>query len=288
MKLSHYTLPVCCWLFLFFQGSNAFACECWTNKDVSVEDLWKNDVIFKGQILSVKSTSINGRSLQKALFRIDQMILSKNNYDTISIYTPETTESCGLSFKQNSIWLIFANGNNFYESTQCSHAIEQRNDETKKQIAGTLGYLSRLSSGGHSINENIDGHDGRYTVIGEIVNGKLHGRWFKVAGRDTLSSLNFYYGKQIGYQSDRSRSGRIEERTISYINGDKIESVKFYSTHGGDMLMAKYKNGILHGSYESKFSDTYKTGEFTDGKESGEWLIYIHGMLVSRKVYVDG
>lgn len=288
MKSFHHTLPVFIWLLLFFSNSNAQTCQCWKNKNVSVEDLWTNDLIFKGQILSVKTTSIHGRSLQQALFRIDHMILSKTNYDTISIYTPGKPESCGLTFKQNAVWLIFANGSNIYESTQCSHAIEQHHDGAKKQITTTIEYFSSLASGDHLINENVDAHDGQYSLTGEIVNGKFHGKWFKIAGSDTLSSLNFYYGKQVGFQSDRSRTGRIEEKVISYVNGDKMESVKFYSKHGDDMLIAKYKNGLLHGPYESKFSDTYKTGEFRDGKESGEWLVYIHGMLVSRKFYVDG
>ncbi|RAW00427.1 hypothetical protein DQQ10_15375 [Pseudochryseolinea flava] len=288
MTSRFYTSIGLSWLLVFVAVLTASACQCWTNRKVSVEDLWLNDIIFKGTIKSVKSVSVNGRLLSQALFHIEQKFHSKIDYDTVSVYTPVQAEQCGLTFKVNSVWLMFASGTMYLESTRCSKSMEQRGVESDKQIAASINFFDILTHGDHRIRETIQGLDGSYDAVGEIINGKPHGKWFRVVDGDTLSWFNFYHGKQVGHQLDRSWNGRIEERSISYVNGDKIESVKFYSTHSTDILIARYRNGVLHGPYESRFSDTYKIGEFVNGKEEGEWLVYIDGVLVSSKLYVNG
>jgi antitoxin component YwqK of YwqJK toxin-antitoxin module len=260
------------------------------NHKVTVEDLWTNDLIFKGEVLSV--SDIKGESEwanRKALFKINKLILSETSYDTISIYTSSGSTSCGLYFKKGDTWLIFANGRKIFSASSCGNSRYQNNADAEQEISHITHFLDSLQSGNHIVREQIDGVERDYELLGEIVNGNPQGTWVKIVGSDTIARLNFRNGVQYGRQIDGSLPGvGTEENDIKYVNGEKIETRKIYGNKGGIRTTMQYKDGILHGDFIIQYKNWMEIGQYINGKEEGEWIDYSHDKIVSRKIYKAG
>lgn len=279
-----FIIAACLWT------ADTFGCSCLHNHKVTVEDLWVNDLIFQGEVLSVRDTwDERGVPNRKALFKINKHILSELKQDTISIYTPGGSTSCGLYFSKGATWLIFANGYKSFSASSCSNSRVIRDTGTKKEIEQIITFLDSLQNGSHSVRQRIEWPWRVYDLIGKIENGKPVGKWVKISGSDTIAWLNFRNGIQYGKQRDRSNpAGALDEDDIEYVNGDKIETKRMSSVDGKMKTSMQFKNGELHGSFEMQFGSSKEIGHYMNGKEDGEWINYEAGKIVSRKIYANG
>lgn len=263
----------------------SFGCSCIYQGEISVEDLLFNDMIFKGEILSVESVSRSDSSYKwyKARFLVQERVIPTSLRDTVSIYTSYWGSACGLRFNKGETWLIFSNRyHGKYQSSECDHS-------TQQNIDSKLKYLQNLQIGSRFINEESESIEGPYNIAGRLENGKPIGIWTRVRQKDTLAVFNYAGGERNGMQMliDED-SYPIKKYFIEFENGEKNGVKKVFNSDKQLISITNYQNGEPDGYHENLHGPYFTQGIHKNGYRVGEWKIFKDGKIHTKEFYVDG
>ncbi|MCY9805399.1 hypothetical protein OTK51_18400 [Vibrio scophthalmi] len=128
--------------------------------------------------------------------------------------------------------------------------------------------------------------------------GERHSKQTRYYATDKLRSIDHYeHGKQTGRSESYFDDGTLKER------GTRLNSVwigkyeSFYET-GLPREVIHYASTVDENTYRAKFHGHYarwfgngdpsETGEYIEGKKTGEWLAYNQGLVTRKQTYLDG
>ena len=278
-------LAVFCW-----PTEPVMACTCFHRHQITVEDLWENDLIFYGEVLSVSNVrNKDGVSELKAWFRIKRSVLAPFNYDTVSVYTNDGPTSCGLFFSVGEKWLIFAGGHKNFSTSWCGNSKQQKTLADEQEINRQINLLESFQSRDRFVRERSRSMGVEYEVTGTLLNGRPTGAWYKIAKGDTIAWMSFKDGYRYIKEIESNSPNSITETEEVIENEIRMWR---YTTSNKDGLVThlaeQYKGDKLHGKYEFKLRRWSETGNYVDDKQDGEWLEYQNDKLVKKKIYVMG
>lgn len=295
-------------IILLLFSLRCFPCSCETiNPYMIVNDFNASEIIFKGKVSKITLKEIDGQPFKEIIFTINSDY-KKNNFKTITIYTPTEGTACGLEIdKINDEWIIWAysyNGRNF--TNQCT-----RSKLVKKYSTVDLNLLEQLSnSSGYNTWKNPDD-----TILGEgtIVNTKAVGHWnyydngFIVSegtykeGLKTGDWTEYYLPSELVYNNNKTdlsliynsptwKNFRKTKTKTAYVNGKKEGTSTLYSYQGEVVLIFEYlagkRNGISthYSNNKPDRIDTYKNDELN----GASLIFHSNGIIQLLAYYKDG
>jgi antitoxin component YwqK of YwqJK toxin-antitoxin module len=273
-------------LFLALVSLDTLACSCGGFKKVSAQDILYYDLILEGRVISV--TEINSEDFYPAEKRVLVKILNQyfGNYksDTITITTGVGGGDCGLSFKSNEKWLIFANSNNDENyASLCSKSIK-RNFSNSIKYRNRKNYVNRYSHKTKHVKDKIQS----YTIEGSLESGKPEGYWYRFNKKDTIEVIEFNKGVLNGAWIKYHERGN--SKTIRhYKNGNANGYYEYYDDSGNLQTRTLYQDGLKHGSsvnYHDSGSVS-RIGNYLEGKEVGEWKVYYESGTLKHLFYYN-
>lgn len=161
----------------------ALACSCRPPAPITQEEFFEADMVFVGKIISMEEDAASSR--KTATFKIINHIKVPGGIDEITIVTPYSSASCGLTFEEGATWYIWGtNEGDYYSSNICTRSI-RLNDQgtsTTPRFNEDMEAIERFKS--QTGTQTFEVANGK--AEGKLKNGLKKGWWKYYDGQGTL------------------------------------------------------------------------------------------------------
>ena len=238
-------------------------------KNISVESLLGEGLVFSGRAIDVKTTygTYEGQQYPErsvAVFVVDAWFASHYLSDTVTVHTGGGMGDCGLTFSVGETWLIYTyerEGINYSSSCTQSRKIFERTG---------------------NIEERSEWYNGPYTISGFLKDGKPVRQWLRTRDGDTIAIFNFNEnGQRQGYQMEENEDFN---ETLEFYYETTDSSVKIFDSKRANLIkFYELKDGLRHGRYEEYWNGGLRLeANYIKGRLDGEWTSWHEDEAIAK------
>ena len=249
-----------------------YACSCIPLGPLTIKDFNETSVIFIGKVKTIKN--ISDRDLDhniEVVFEVSELFKGAQIKKEVTLQTASSSAACGIYFKKNENWIIYANHYNKILTTGACSRSRYVSSFKKEDLALLRSFSNQKNKRAFLIKGVKRGE-------GLLKNNIPEGKWkyFSASGA-LLEEGSYINGEKDGQWVTYIDTALVEKNLK--INGVIAKNATIIKDNYSNKpsLITNYNKGQLHGEYINYYEGTFRPSRlmnYVNGEQNGIYIDY--------------